>query len=69
MKFEEAMKELDLIVARMEGGELPLDEMVDTYKRGAELIGLCRRRLNEAKAQIQKLEKNELQDVDYEPQA
>ena len=66
LKFEQAMQELDGIVAQMEKGELPLDEMVETYKRGAELISQCRSHLNQAKSQIQQLEKNELQPFEYE---
>ena len=35
--FEAALAELEAIVATMEGGQLPLQESLAAYKRGAEL--------------------------------
>ena len=36
--FEEAMAELELLVAKMESGELPLAASVAAYQRGSELV-------------------------------
>lgn len=58
--FEEAMRELDGIVAQMESGDLPLDGMIDAYRRGAALARLCRDKLAAARAEIKKLENDEL---------
>ena len=44
----------------MEGGQLPLDELLDGYRRGAELLGLCRTRLQSVEAQVKVLEDGEL---------
>ena len=43
--YEQALAELDRLVAQMEGGQLPLDQLLDGYRRGAELLGFCRSRL------------------------
>ena len=39
--FEDAMRELNLLVSRMESGELALEASVEAYQRGAELIQYC----------------------------
>ena len=36
--FEQALSELDRLVERMEGGQMPLDQLLDGYRRGAELL-------------------------------
>ena len=38
--YELAMAELDRLVAQMEGGQLPLDQLLDGYRRGADLLAL-----------------------------
>ena len=60
--FEEALRELEELAARMEGGDLPLDELVAAHARGAELVAFCRDRLSAAKARIQILDRGELRD-------
>jgi exodeoxyribonuclease VII small subunit len=58
--FEEALAELERLVQRMEAGQLPLDQMLDGYRRGAELLGLCRSRLAAVEEQVKVLEGGEL---------
>lgn len=60
--FEAALRELEELAARMEGGDLPLDELVSAHARGAELIVFCRDKLSAAKARIQILDRGELKD-------
>ena len=60
LSYEQALAELDRLVAQMEGGQLPLDELLDGYRRGAELLGLCRTRLQSVEAQVKVLEDGEL---------
>ena len=36
--YEQALAELDRLVQQMEGGQLPLDQLLDGYRRGAELL-------------------------------
>lgn len=54
--FEEAMAELEQLVARMEGGELPLEASVTAYKRGSELVKYCAAQLDRVESQVKVLE-------------
>lgn len=54
--FEEAMAELEQLVARMEAGELPLEASVAAYKRGSELVKYCAAQLEKVEAQVKVLE-------------
>jgi len=54
--FEAALAELEEIVARMEGGQLPLKESLAAYKRGAELLTHCQASLKDAQQQVEILE-------------
>ena len=57
MKFEEAMKELETIVEKMESGMLSIDESLQMFSRGIELSKECKKQLEEAKGKISILEK------------
>jgi exodeoxyribonuclease VII small subunit len=54
--FEMALAELEKIVARMEGGELSLEEALATHKRGLELARFCQQKLEAAQQQVKVLE-------------
>ena len=54
--FEVALAELEKIVARMEGGELSLEEALATHRRGLELARFCQQKLEAAQQQIKVLE-------------
>ena len=54
--FEHAMHELEQLVARMEGGELPLEASLAAYQRGAFLARYCQERLSAAEQQVKVLE-------------
>jgi exodeoxyribonuclease VII small subunit len=54
--FEEAMAELEQLVAKMEAGELPLEASVAAYKRGAELVKYCAAQLEQVERQVKVLE-------------
>ncbi|QPF72983.1 exodeoxyribonuclease VII small subunit [Roseateles sp. DAIF2] len=58
--YEQALEELERLVATMEGGQLPLDQLLDSYRRGAELLGFCRERLQAVEQQVKVLEGGEL---------
>jgi exodeoxyribonuclease VII small subunit len=58
--FEAALAELEDIVARMEGGQLPLKEALAAYQRGAVLLGYCQRELRDAQREVEVLEKGVL---------
>jgi exodeoxyribonuclease VII small subunit len=54
--FEEAMTELEQLVAQMEAGELPLEASVAAYKRGSELVKYCASQLDKVDSQVRVLE-------------
>ena len=54
--FEQALAELEKIVARMESGELSLEQALATHKRGLELARLCQKQLEAAQQQVKVLE-------------
>ncbi len=58
--FEAALAELEAIVARMEGGQLPLKESLAAYARGALLLQYCQAALKDAELSVQVLEKGVL---------
>ena len=58
--FEAALAELEGIVARMEGGQLPLAESLSAYQRGAVLLQYCQTTLKDAEMQVEVLEKGVL---------
>ena len=55
MTFEEAERELVEIVARLEQGNVPLDEAVTLWERGEELYRVCRERLDAAQGKVDEL--------------
>ena len=58
--YEEALGELDRLVQSMEAGQLPLDRLLESYKRGAELLNFCRARLEAVEQQVKVLEDGQL---------
>jgi exodeoxyribonuclease VII small subunit len=55
LSFEQAMKELEDIVRRLESGQVKLDEAVAAYERGAALKKHCEGKLSEAKMKVEKI--------------
>jgi len=58
--YEQALAELDRLVEQMEQGQLPLDRLLDDYKRGAELLAYCRSKLEAVEEQVKLLEEGRL---------
>jgi exodeoxyribonuclease VII small subunit len=58
--YEDALGELDRLVIAMEAGQLPLDRLLESYKRGAELLAFCRSRLEAVEQQVKVLEDGQL---------
>ena len=52
LDFEAALAELETLVARMEEGELPLEEALEQFERGISLTRLCQRALREAEQKV-----------------
>jgi exodeoxyribonuclease VII small subunit len=54
--YELAMQELERLVASLESGELPLDQLLSGYQRGATLLQYCRTQLQAVEDQIKVLD-------------
>jgi exodeoxyribonuclease VII small subunit len=59
VSYEAALEELEQLVAQLDAGQLPLDQLLTRYQRGAELLAFCRARLDAVENQIQVLENGE----------
>jgi exodeoxyribonuclease VII small subunit len=58
--YEAALLELERLVGAMEAGQLPLDQLLDKYRRGADLLNFCRSRLEAVEQQVKVLEAGQL---------
>jgi exodeoxyribonuclease VII small subunit len=55
MSFEDALRELEQIVHRLEAGDVPLEDSIRIYERGAALKAHCETRLKEAELKVEKI--------------
>lgn len=55
IKYEEAIRQLEDIVEKLENNELDIDEMSKQLKKAQQLIKLCKERLTKTDAEIQKI--------------
>lgn len=70
--FEEALKELEGIVKKLESGEAKLEESLGLFERGVKLSRFCSQKLEEAEKKIEMLVKDsrgEYQAVPFEPES
>ena len=58
--YEAGLQELEQLVARLESGQLPLDQLLVSYQRGAALLAFCRDKLQAVEDQIKVLDANGL---------
>ena len=58
MTFEQALKNLEEAVARLEKGQIPLDDALDSFEAGVQSANLCRKKLQAVEARIETLTKN-----------
>jgi exodeoxyribonuclease VII small subunit len=58
--YEAALEELEQLVALIESGQLPLEQLLTGYQRGAELLAFCRDRLQAVEDQIKVLDEGAL---------
>lgn len=56
LSYEAALQELEALVARMDSGQMPLDELLAGYQRGAALLKICRDKLAAVEQQIKRLD-------------
>ncbi len=55
MSFEEALRELEQVVGKLESGNVELEQSIAIYERGAELKKHCEARLAQAQARIEQI--------------
>jgi exodeoxyribonuclease VII small subunit len=53
--FEEALTRLEAIVESMEGGDVPLADLIARFEQGTQLLKVCEGRLQEAELRIEQL--------------
>ena len=53
--FEEAIESLENIVARLESGNLPLDDSIKQFEEAMKLIGYCEQKITSAKQKVKML--------------
>ncbi len=61
MSYEEAVKRLEEIVKKLEGGQTPLDESIALFSEGSELVKLCTSILDEAEQKVKVITESEKQ--------
>lgn len=54
--YEAALQELEQLVGRLESGDMPLEQLLSGYQRGAELLQYCRDKLQAVENQINVLD-------------
>ncbi len=55
MKYEEAIKQLEEIVSKMENGTYSVDELAEQLKKAQQLITMCRDKLTKTDEEIKKI--------------
>jgi exodeoxyribonuclease VII small subunit len=58
--YEAALEELEQLVGLIESGQLPLEQLLTGYQRGAELLTFCREKLQAVENQIKVLDEGTL---------
>jgi len=64
LDFEAALAELETLVAKMEDGDLALDDSLRAYERGVELARICQQKLDVAEEQVRVLQGSLLKPLD-----
>lgn len=63
--FEKALQELEELVANMENGTMPLDDLLINYQRGAQLMAFCKNKLKSVEQQVALFEDGELKPISH----
>ena len=67
LSFEDALKELETIVEKLEGGDVELEESIKIYERGAALKAHCLGKLKNAQLKVKQIVLNQDGDVSMTP--
>ena len=66
VSFEDNLKELEEIVAKLEKGDVPLDNAIEEFKKAMDLVKACDDKLKDAQDTIAKIVNENAQNVDYD---
>jgi len=58
MSFEQAIQELERVVNQLDSGDVPLEESIKLYERGAALKARCEAKLKEAEEKVEQITLN-----------
>jgi exodeoxyribonuclease VII small subunit len=58
--YESALQELEQLIAQIESGQLPLEQMLAGYQRAAQLLAYCRGQLDAVQEQVKVLDEGTL---------
>ena len=56
ISYEAALEELELLIGRIESGQMPLDDVLAAYQRSEVLLAFCNNRLDNVQGQIKVLD-------------
>lgn len=65
LSFEDALERLEAIVEAMEGGDVPLAELLAKFEEGTKLLKQCEARLQQAELKIEQLKQNKAGDAEF----
>ena len=57
MNFEDNLKKLEQLVAKMESGDMKLDDMIRAFEEGRKLVDTCQKDLESIRQRIEKVTK------------
>lgn len=60
LSYEEAFQQLERVLARLESGDLPLEESLALFEQGAALASFCARTLDDAELRVRKWQPGDL---------
>lgn len=66
MKFEEAMKQLEETVTKLESGDVSLEEAMELFEKGVGLSKTCQKLLGEAQLKVTKLIAESNTEIDFD---
>lgn len=55
LDFETSLKKLEEIVEKLGGGQVPLEDMVNLYRKGIELKNNCLKKIADAKLKVENI--------------
>ncbi|SFJ79226.1 exodeoxyribonuclease VII small subunit [Jannaschia pohangensis] len=58
MSFEQALQELERVVNQLDSGDVPLEDSIKLYERGALLKARCEAKLKEAEEKVEQITLN-----------